>query len=282
MNHLLRELAPVTDKAWDEIEEEARRALRHYLTARKLVDFTGPDGWERSALGLGRAAESQEGPAEGVESRVRLVQPLTELRTPFTVSREEIAAVDRGAPDADWDAVVDAARRAALAEDTLVFNGFAAAGVRGIVETSTHEPVVITDDYDAYPNHVALAIERLKQAGVSGPYAIALGPRCYTGVIESTQHGGYPVLEHLRLIAEGPVVWAPSVAGAVVLSERGGDFELVVGQDLSIGYVSHDAEEVRLYIEESLTFRAAAPEAAIALVYADEATPASRPRARRR
>jgi uncharacterized linocin/CFP29 family protein len=281
MNHLLRELAPVTDQAWGEIEEEARRALRHYLTARKLVDFTGPDGWERSALGLGRAAESQEGPAEGVESRIRLVQPLAELRTPFTVSREEIAAVDRGAPDADWDPVVEAARRAALAEDTLVFEGFAAAGVRGIVETSTHDPIVITDDYDNYPNHVATAIERLKQAGVSGPYAIALGPRCYTGVIETTQHGGYPVLEHLRLIAEGPVVWAPSVAGAVVLSQRGDDFELVVGQDLSIGYVSHDAEDVHLYLEESLTFRAAGPEAAIALVYDDEPA-GSRGGARRR
>jgi uncharacterized linocin/CFP29 family protein len=279
MNHLLRELAPVTDQAWGEIEEEARRALRHYLTARKLVDFTGPDGWERSALGLGRAAESQEGPAEGVESRIRLVQPLAELRTPFTVSREEIAAVDRGAPDADWDPVIDAARRAALAEDRLVFNGFPGAGVRGIVETSPHDPITINTDYDKYPNYVASAVEALKRAGVSRPYALALGPRCYTGVIETTQHGGYPVLEHLRLIVEGPVVWAPAVEGAVVMSQRGDDFELIVGQDLSIGYLGHDDETVRLYLEESITFRAAGPEAAIALRYAD--TPARRPRARR-
>lgn len=270
MNHLLRDLAPVTDAAWSEIEEEARRALRNFLTARKLIDFTGPDGWERSALGLGRVTDAQEGPAEGVESRLRLVQPLAELRTPFTIAREEIAAVDRGAPDADWDPVVDAARRAALAEDRLVFNGFPGAGVRGIVETSTHDRITIDDDYDQYPNHVAKAVETLKRAGVTGPYAIALGPRCYTGVIETTQHGGYPLLAHLRLILEGPVVWAPAVDGAVVLSQRGGDFELVVGQDLSIGYLDHDSESVTLYLEESLTFRAAGPEAAIALAYADE------------
>lgn len=271
MNHLHRELAPIDEAAWAEIDDEARRALRHFLTARKVVDFDGPHGWEQSALGLGRVARIEDAaPAEEVEGRLRLVQPLVEFRTPFTLRRDEIDSASRGAPDADWDPVVDAARRAALAEDRLVFNGYGPAGVRGVVETSTHDPIEISEDYDRYPNHVALAVESLKRAGVAGPYAIALGPRCYTGVIESTQHGGYPVLEHLRLIAEGPVLWAPAVSGAVVMSLRGGDFELHVGQDLSIGYLSHDAETVTLYLEESLTFRAAGPEAAIALRYADE------------
>lgn len=279
MNHLHRELAPVDDAAWAEIEEEARRSLRHFLTARKLVDFSGPHGWDHSALGLGRVASSAEGPAEGVESRIRLTQPLAELRTPFTLERAEIDAVERGAPDADWDPVVDAARAAALAEDRLVFRGFPAAGVRGIVETTPHDAIEITTDYERYPNYVAQAVETLKRAGVTGPYAIALGPRCYAGVIETTEYGGYPLLEHLRMIVEGPVLWAPAVEGAVVMSQRGDDFELVVGQDLSIGYVDHDAERVRLFLEESLTFRAAGPEAAIALAYAG--TKGRRPRARR-
>ncbi len=276
MNHLHRELAPVSEAAWAEIEAEARRSLRHFLTARKLVDFSGPHGWDHSALGLGRVAPSSEGPADGVESRIRLVQPLAELRTPFALDRAEVDAVDRGAPDADWDPVVNAARRAALAEDHLAFRGFAAAGVRGIVETTPHDPVTINTDYDRYPNYVAKAVETLKRAGVSGPYALALGPRCYTGVIETTEHGGYPVLEHLRLIVEGPVVWAPAVDGAVLISQRGDDFELVVGQDLSIGYLDHDADRVRLYLEESITFRAASPEAAVAMAYSDAKRPASR------
>ena len=152
--------------------------------------------------------------------------------------------------------------------------------MRGIVETSPHDPVQINTDYDRYPNYVAKAVETLKRAGVAGPYALALGPRCYTGVIETTEHGGYPVLEHLRLIVEGPVVWAPAVDGAVLISQRGDDFELVVGQDLSIGYLDHDAERVRLYLEESVTFRAASPEAAVALAYADAEKPAARRRRR--
>ncbi len=155
MNHLHRELAPIDEAAWDEIEAEARRSLRHFLTARKVVDFSGPHGWDHSALGLGRVAAAADGPADGVESSIRLVQPLAELRTPFTLEREEIDAVERGAPDADMDPVVDAARRAALAEDRLVFRGFAAAGVRGIVETTPHDPVTIDTDYSRYPNYVA-------------------------------------------------------------------------------------------------------------------------------
>jgi uncharacterized linocin/CFP29 family protein len=279
MNHLLRPLAPISDEAWEQIENEAQRALRAFLAARRLVDFSGPHGWEHSALGLGRVDPAAPGPAAEVESRLRRAQPLVELRTPFRVARAELDAADRGAPDADWDVVIEAARRAALAEDRLVFQGFPPAAVKGMIAASPHPAITISEDYHRYPNHVAQAVETLRRAGVGGPYAIALGPRCYTGVIESTEHGGYPVLEHLRLIAGGPVVWAPAVEGAVVVSQRGEDFELIVGQDLSIGYTDHDADSVGLYLEESITFRAAEPEAAVALAYADEVP---KPRARRR
>jgi len=53
----------------------------------------------------------------------------------------------------------------------------------------------------------------------------------------------------------------------VVLTQRGGDFELVVGEDFSIGYRSSSAESVDLYLEESLAFRINTPEAAVHLAY---------------
>ena len=107
----------------------------------------------------------------------------------------------------------------------------------------------------------------LRAADIAGPYAVALGSRCFTGVTETTEHGGYPVLEHLREILGGPVVWAPAVDGAVVLSQRGGDFELTVGQDFSIGYRASDATTVSFYLEESVAFRVNTPEAAVHLAY---------------
>ncbi|HEY3239028.1 MAG TPA: family 1 encapsulin nanocompartment shell protein, partial [Acidimicrobiia bacterium] len=220
MNHLRRELAPISDDAWKAIDAEASRSLRHFLAARKVVDFSGPQGWEHSADVIGRT-ERIDGPVEGVDAAVRSVQPLVELRTPFPLARADLDDIERGRADADLSAVVEAARRAALAEDRTVFHGFKAAGMMGMTDLSPHRRLEISDDYAKYPCTVAQAVDILRTAGVDGPYAAVLGPRCYTGVIESTEYGGYPVLEHIHLILGGPVIWGPGVDGAVVLSRRG-------------------------------------------------------------
>jgi uncharacterized linocin/CFP29 family protein len=269
VNHLLRDLAPVSGDAWSAIEEEASRTLRHFLAARKLVDFSGPHGWGHSAETLGRVDALGASPTDGVDAAIRRLQPLAELRTPFELSRRELGAIDRGSRDYDLQAVIDAAQRAATAEDTAVFHGYDAAGIAGIDTATPHEPLSIRDDYNDYPGTVARAVARLQAAGIGEPFAIALGPRCYRGVIETTEHGGYPVLEHIRLILGGPVVWAPAVNGAIIVSLRGGDFQLTCGEDFSIGYLDHDADSVRLYLEESMTFHALSPEAGIALTYGD-------------
>jgi uncharacterized linocin/CFP29 family protein len=267
MNHLMRELAPVTEAAWEQIDEEATRSIKHYVAARRLVDFTGPLGWGFSAVDVGRVDELGHGALGEVEVARRRVTPLLELRAPFTLSRSELAAAERGATDLDLDAVISAGRAAALAEDHLVFHGYEESGLDGIVPASPHPAVAISEDYSNDPTHVAQAVASLRAADIAGPYAIALGARCYTGVTETTEHGGYPVFEHLRQILGGPVVWAPAVDGAVVLSQRGGDFELTVGQDFSIGYRTSDATSVTLFIEESASFRINTPEAAVHLAY---------------
>jgi uncharacterized linocin/CFP29 family protein len=266
MDHLRRELAPISDRAWSEIDAEATRSLVHFLAARKLVDVTGPLGWEHAAVATGRTEELPTD-ADGVIARRRASLEMIELRTPFELSLDELDAVDRGAGDIDLDAVVDAARRAASAEDHLAFDGVAGTSVRGVAASSPHAPIALSTDYSQYATSVATAVAGLKAAGVGGPYALALGPTCYRGVIETTEHGGYPLLEHLRLILGGPVVWAPSVNGAVLVSQRGGDAEVIIGQDFAIGYAGQDGTSVQLYLEESVTVRIASPEAAVALTY---------------
>ena len=268
MNDLLRALAPIPDAAWRLIEGEAKRTLRDILAARKLVDFTGPLGWEASSVNTGRARRLAE-PAAGVEARLRGVQPLVELRVPFELDREQLEAVGRGAKDPNLDPVRQAARNAGLAEDRAVFQGYAAAGIEGLMQAGKGATLKLTDDYTAYPSEVADAVSRLCTSGVHGPYAIALGPRCYSGLTKTTV-GGYPVMEHVRRLLDGPIVWAAGVDGAAVLSQRGGDFELTVGQDFSIGYLEHSASSVRLYLQESFTFRVLAPEAAVPLSYAKQ------------
>ena len=265
MNHLYRELAPVSSGAWEEIEKEAKRTLKTTCAARKLVDFVGPQGWEVSAVSRGRI-RSIEPPGGGVQAQLRKVLPLVELRVPFELLRDEIDAVDRGAKDFDTDPVIEAARAIAIAEDRAVFHGYSAAGIEGICEGGAKAAVELNDDYATFPASVTTALNRLRDAGVGGPFAVALSERCYVGLTEATV-GGYPVFEHVRRLVEGPLVWAPGLEGAVVLSMRGDDFQLTIGQDFSIGYLEHDARRVRLYIEESFTFWLLSPQAAVPLSF---------------
>jgi uncharacterized linocin/CFP29 family protein len=267
VNDLHRGLAPLTRRAFELIDEEARSALKVTLAARKLVDFSGPQGWAFSALGLGRTRSLEEPPQAGVTGALRLVQPMVELRAPFELRRAEVDAIGRGARDAELDPVRLAAKAIARAEDRAVFHGYGAAGIEGIFEAAQGATLPLTPNYEEYPAAVAKALAKLRSAGVDGPYGIALGPRCFTGLTQTTTKAGYPVIQHVQRLLDGPLVWAPAVDGAVVMSLRGGDFELTVGRDFSIGYLTHTAETVSLYIEESFTFRVLASEAAVPLVY---------------
>lgn len=267
MNDLLRDLAPISAVAWKRIDDEARSSLRVALAARKLVDFVGPLGWEASSVPLGRMRVLEAAPFAGVRGALRQVQPLVELRADFRLARSELDALGRGAPDANLDAVRAAAQALARAEDRAVFHGYSAGGIVGVCEAAADEAVPLSPDYEEYPASLSKALSKLRMAGVDGPFAIALGPRCYAGLSQTTTRGGYPVLHHVQRLLDGPLVWAPAVDGAVVLSQRGGDFELTVGRDVSIGYAGHDADHVDLYLEESFTFRCLAPEAAIPLRY---------------
>jgi uncharacterized linocin/CFP29 family protein len=276
--HLLRDLAPISDEAWTKIETEAQRSLKSTLAARRMVDFVGPEGWHKSSVSTGRT-DAILAPSGAIEARLRRVQPLLELRRPFTLNRVELDAVARGAEDPNLEAVTAAGREIALAEDRTIFHGYPAATITGICEGAAAHTITLSEDYQAYPEAVATALSRLHDAGVDGPFAIALGRRCFIGLTETTK-GGYPILQHVRNLIDGPIVRAPAIDGAAVLSMRGGDFELVVGEDFSIGYLGHDAETVELYIQESMTFRLLSPNAAVALVYAKNTDGVVRAKAR--
>jgi uncharacterized linocin/CFP29 family protein len=252
MNHLHRELAPITEAGWAEIEKEARRTLRAMLAARRVVDFRGPVGLGESAVTLGRS-EPIRGTQAPVQAALRRVQPLVELRVPFEVSRRELDAVDRGARDPDMDPVIAAARAIAIAEDRAVFHGFAAAGITGICEAQADAAVPLGRSNTDYPDAVATALTKLRDDGVEGPFAVVLSERLHRDLSARTE-GGYPMLSHVQRLVDGPIVWAPGLDGGLVVSRRGGDFELTVGEDFSIGYLDHGADKVRLCIEESFTF----------------------------
>jgi uncharacterized linocin/CFP29 family protein len=261
---LKREHAPILPEAFALIDAEARRVLEQRLAARKLVDFRGPFGWEYAAVGTGRLRLFSSEPVKGVSVGLRTAQPMLEVRTPILLDIAELDAAARGADDLDLSAVVEAAERVANLEDSAVFHGLAEGAISGIVQKSPHGPVAVPS-VSAWPLAVVQAKEVLRSAGVTGPYALAAGPREYDELAAGTEDG-YPILKRVeRQIIDGPVVWAPALQGAVLLSVRGGDYELTVGQDLSIGYAYHEKHRVELFLTESFTFRVLEPQAAVAL-----------------
>jgi uncharacterized linocin/CFP29 family protein len=264
MNNLYRELAPVSAAAWAGIEEEAKRTFALHAAARKAVDVAGPDGLALAGVGTGHAS-AIDSPADGVSAALRDWRPVVELRVPFTLSRAEIDSVERGALDPDWQPVKDAAKKIAFAEDRAVFDGYAAAQITGLRTASSNSSLALPAAATDYPDVVAKALSELRLAGVAGPYSLLLSADAYTAVSETTEHG-YPIREHIsRLLGDGEIIWAPAIAGALLVTCRGGDFELRLGQDLSIGYLSHDADSVRLYFTESFTFAAYTTEASVSL-----------------
>jgi len=266
MNNLYRELAPVTGAAWASIEAEARRTFEQHVAARRVVDVRGPAGAGVAAVGTGHLAEIEPpaGETGGILAWQRTSHPLVQLRVPFTVSRQDVDDVERGAQDSDWQPVKEAARQIAFAEDRAILEGYPAAGITGIRKSSSNPVLTLPAEATEYPAVISQAVSALRLAGVNGPYSLLLSAAAYTAVSETSDHG-YPIREHLARVVDGEIIWAPAIEGAFLLTTRGGDFELHLGEDLSIGYLSHDSEYVQLYFQESLTFLAYTTEASVAL-----------------
>jgi len=263
MDLLKRKLAPISSEAWQQIDDEARRVLKLNLAGRKLVDFSGPHGWHKAAVNTGRLKHIENAPVEQVGHAIRDVRPLVELRSQIVLDTLELDYAARGAKDLDLDPIVVAAERVARAEDNAIFHGFKDAGIAGIIDSSPHQPIQVTASSE-WPRAISNAKEVLRRAGIGGPYALALGRPAYDE-ITSEDEGGFPLRYRIEeAMTDGSLVWAPVLeGGACLVSTRGGDYELTVGQDLSIGYTAHDRSTVELYLTESFTFRVLEAKAAI-------------------
>jgi len=263
MNNLHRELAPISDGAWAQIQEETTRTLKRHLAGRRVVDMHGPAGTSLSGVGTGHLL-TVSAPGAGVVARQREVKALVELRVTFELQRQTIDDVDRGANDSDWQPAKDAARKLAYAEDGAIFEGYAAAGIVGIRQGTSNPKMTLPSDVREYPEAIAQGLSRLRLVGVNGPYAVLLDADVYTALAETSDQG-YPVLDHVKRLVDDKIIWAPAIHGAFVVTTRGGDFDLHIGQDVSIGYLNHTDATVGLYLQETFSFLMLTAEAAIAL-----------------
>jgi uncharacterized linocin/CFP29 family protein len=256
-------MAPIVDGAWKEIELQSSRILKGNLSGRKLVDFCGPHGWQFAAVNLGRL-DVGSAPVDGVAWGLHQVLPLVEIRVPFTLGIWELDDVARGAKNPDLDTLKAAARKAAIFEETALYRGFGGADIQGLLQGSSLAPVPLSPDRGRLTESVELALLAIQEAEIGGPYALVLGTEPYKWLMAG-EPNAYPLRKRIEAMVTGGIHWSPVLDGGAVLSRRGGDFEMTVGQDLTIGYKMHNAREVELYFTESFTFRVLEPAAAVEL-----------------
>jgi uncharacterized linocin/CFP29 family protein len=266
MNNLYRELAPISDAAWGQIEEEAARTFKRHVAGRRAIDVIGPTGFSTAAVGTGHI-RAIDAPSAAVKASQREVQPVVEFRVPFELDRSAIDDVERGASDSDWAPVKDAARELAFAEDRAIFEGYGAGGIGGIHAALSNPQLILPADVRRYPEVIAKGLAQLRLEGVGGPYVLLLGAEAHTRLSSGTDNGE-PVFDRVARMVKDQVLWAPALAlaGGYLLSTRGGDFEMHIGQDVSIGYTAHTASKVALYLQQTFTFLMLTAEAGVALL----------------
>jgi uncharacterized linocin/CFP29 family protein len=267
MDILRRSMAPVDAAAWAEIDSIAKDALTTHLSARKFVDVAGPFGIDYACVPLGRlSVPADQSLPSGMQYGIHQVQPLVEARIPFSIDQWELDNIVRGAKDVQLDSLLAAARDIASFEEHAIFKGFAPGSIPGIAASLEGNPIPLQLDVHALIDAVSEGQTQLTAAGVEGACALVVNPTVWKFMARNTQGG--TLRELIQRQIGGSVIYSAAVDGALLVSQRGGDLELTLGQDFSIGYKHHDSKSIYFYLTESFTFRVIAPEAIVAFAVA--------------
>ena len=266
MDILKRELAPIPMEAWAEIDEQATRSLTAMLSGRKVLDVTGPMGTDFPGVPEGRLNYPKKQPKSGLKYGIRKVHHIVEVRVPFELDIAEMDNVVRGARDVDLADLENAARTTALFEEQVIYHGLPEANISGLKICVGDECLTIGSKPEELLEGIAQGVTSFTSRSIEGPYSFIVGPKLWSRMSSHVQ--GYPIKMQAETILGGPVLLSPYLSDtyeneAYMITQRGGDLELILGQDLAIGYESSTAAKVKLYFTESFTFRVLEPLAVI-------------------
>lgn len=256
MDFLKRNLAPLTDEAWEEIESRAKEVFETQLSARKVVHVEGPKGPDYTALTQGRLTNI-EGEKGEVCTGIYEVKPLVETRITFELSRWEMDNVVRGAKDIDLSPLEDAVKKAALFEENALYNGHVSSGIKGLQNITTNEIIPFGNNGLDIMESIAQATLVLKEAFTEKPYTLVVSKEAWKRINREVQ--GYPLSKRIEALLGGGIVYSDVIEGALLLPYNHDDIEMTIGRDFSIGYESSNKENVQLFITESFTFRVLDP-----------------------
>ncbi|MFW5872471.1 MAG: family 1 encapsulin nanocompartment shell protein [bacterium] len=261
MDILKKSLAPITKEAWEAIEEQTRDVFKTNLTARKIVDIDGPKGIDYGAVSTGKLIIPESQP-NNLSYGINQVQPLIETRNLFSLNIWELDNASRGAVDINLDNLIEAAKKMAEFEEKVIYYGLKEAGIHGIVNSSENT-IKKPQDLEDLPRIIAEALDIFKINGIEGPFSLIINPKDWNDFFDSSR--GYPLNQRVGEMISGQFILAPYVSDMLLVSKRGGDMRMTIGQDLSIGYNSHDTKNVELFLTESFTFQVYEPNSFIVI-----------------
>jgi uncharacterized linocin/CFP29 family protein len=253
--YLAREDAPFGTATWQLLDQTMVETARSQLTGRRLLPIEGPYG-----LGLKTVPLRDEASAEGLVASKTL--PVVLIQEHFTLPTRDLLNYEQEGVALDTTAVQDAALSVARREDALLFEGHG--DVPGLMNTVGVQSLEISawESVGAAADELIEAVSLLDEAGFHGPYSLALTPRLYNRLLRRYPQGNMTELQHLQQMITDGIVKAPALeAGGVLLASDRQHASIVLGQDMTIGFIGPAGSEVEFSLSESLTVRVRHPQA---------------------
>jgi uncharacterized linocin/CFP29 family protein len=253
--YLARDDAPFGSEMWGLLDEAMKGAAKSQLVGRRLLDVEGPFGLGLKAVPL----QDFEDESGLITSRVL---PVVLIQKFFTLNTRDLAAYERDGVALDTGPVYEAALDVSRREDRLVFHG--GPQIPGLLSVAGSNELNLLgwEETGGAANDIIQAITRLDDAGFHGPYSLALAPGRYNLLFRLYPQGKRSELEHLQTMVTEGIYKAPALdSGGILLASRENRASLLLGQDMSIGYVGPMGDKQEFLISESLTLRIRQPSA---------------------
>ncbi len=214
----------------------ARHGAR--LSVRRLLEIEGPYGFGLKSVPLDDRTVS-----EGVATSPCL--PLAWLTTSFMLGKRDLAGYEYAGVPPNLGKLAEAAITAARREDDVLLNG--AGGSPGLMNYpgAGKSPLGKWDKIGGAANDLIGAVTALDAEGFHGPYILGLSPRRYNLLFRRYEMGGTE-LEHLSQMVRSIVKLPALEDGGVLIAEGRQYAAIVMGQDLSLGFVGPDGRRPRV------------------------------------
>lgn len=250
--YLFRDDAPFGDEVWSSLDSIMVTAAKSQLSGRRLLELEGPFGYALKSVPMPDQVVADADATVTCGS----VLPVPVIETGFTLGARDLATFEKSGFSLEMSAVAKAAIAAAAAEDRLVLEGSKELGIPGLMTADGVQSIKISSwaEAGAAAADVTRAMTELDDAGFHGPYLLALTPSLYNMLYRLLPHGFRTELQHIEGILGTTVIKAPNIKkGGVLLVSRKHYASIVIGQDMTIGFIGPDDSGLAFKVTESLT-----------------------------